>query len=163
MLHLECIPSEYWVPFICSRFEKYGKHISKEYATRICEIVKNYSSYVQQLAWNVMAETEKEVDEDCLQNGINTLLQQCSSLFIQQTEDLSAYQMNFLHALANGVNTGFTQSTVLKQYQLGTAANITRLKKALTEKDLITTIAPKTMAMSDPILQMWLKRRVWRE
>ena len=59
MLHLECIPTEYWVPFICSRFEKYGKHISKEYATRICEIVKNYSSYVQQLAWNVMAETEK--------------------------------------------------------------------------------------------------------
>ena len=24
------------------------------------ETVKNYSSYVQQLAWNVMAETEKE-------------------------------------------------------------------------------------------------------
>ena len=71
--------------------------------------------------------------------------------------------VNFLHALANGVNTGFTQSTVLKQYKLGTAANITRLKKALTEKDLITTIAPKTLAISDPILQMWLKRRVWRE
>jgi triosephosphate isomerase len=30
------------------------------FATRICETVKNYSSYVQQLAWNVMAETEKE-------------------------------------------------------------------------------------------------------
>lgn len=87
----------------------------------------------------------------------------CEPLFIQQTEDLSAYQMNFLHALSNGVNTGFTQSAVLKKYQLGTAANITRLKKALTEKDLITTIAPKTIAMSDPILQMWLKRRVWRE
>ena len=25
MLHLDCIPTEYWVPFICSRFEKYGK------------------------------------------------------------------------------------------------------------------------------------------
>ena len=22
MLHLDCIPTEYWVPFICSRFEK---------------------------------------------------------------------------------------------------------------------------------------------
>ena len=25
MLHLDCIPTEYWVPFIRSRFEKYGK------------------------------------------------------------------------------------------------------------------------------------------
>lgn len=71
-------------------------------------------------------------------------------IFIQQTEDLSAYQMNFLHALANGVSTGFTQSTVLKQYQLGTAANITRLKKALTEKDLITTIAPENSGNERP-------------
>ena len=27
MTHLKCIPTEYWVPFICSRFEKYGKKI----------------------------------------------------------------------------------------------------------------------------------------
>lgn len=50
MLHLDCIPTEYWVPFICSRFEKYGKSISKDFATRICDTVKNYSSYVQQTA-----------------------------------------------------------------------------------------------------------------
>ena len=64
MLHLKCIPTEYWVPFICSRFEKFGKKISEEYARRICQEVRNYSSYVQQLAWNVMAETENEVDEE---------------------------------------------------------------------------------------------------
>lgn len=31
MIHLKCIPTEYWVPFICSRFEKYGKKISEAY------------------------------------------------------------------------------------------------------------------------------------
>ena len=56
------------------------------------------------------------------------------TLFIQQTEDQSAYQMNFLHALVNGIHTGFTQSDILKTYRLGTAANITRLKKALIKK-----------------------------
>ena len=84
MLHLDCIPTEYWVPFICSRFEKYGKSISEEYATRICETIKNYSSYVQQLAWNVMAETEKEVNEETLQSGISALLQQCHGLFVRK-------------------------------------------------------------------------------
>lgn len=71
--------------------------------------------------------------------------------------------MNFLHALANGVHTGFTQSAVLSSYRLGTAANITRLKKALIEKDLIAVSAPKHLEISDPILTLWLKRRVWKE
>ena len=71
--------------------------------------------------------------------------------------------MNFLHALVNGVHTGFTQSAVLNNYRLGTAANITRLKKALIEKDLVMTTAPKHLDMSDPILALWLKKRVWKE
>ena len=53
MIHLKCIPTEYWVPFICSRFEKYGKKISEAYAGRICQVVKNYSSYVSETAWVV--------------------------------------------------------------------------------------------------------------
>jgi GTP-binding protein LepA len=43
-----------------------------------------------------MAETEKEVNEECLLSGINALLQQCNSLFVQQTESLTTYQLNFI-------------------------------------------------------------------
>ena len=43
------------------------------------------------------------------------------------------------------------------------AANVTRLKKSLMVKDLITISAPKHLEMSDPILALWLKRRVWKE
>jgi len=71
--------------------------------------------------------------------------------------------MNFLHAICKDVHTGFTQSAILNTYHLGTAANVTRLKKALIEKDLITISAPKHLEMSDPILSLWLKRRVWKE
>lgn len=71
--------------------------------------------------------------------------------------------MIFLHALVNGVHTGFTQSAILNSYRLGTAANITRLKKVLVEKDLVKTTAPKHLEMSDLILILWLKKRVWRE
>ena len=63
-------------------------------------------------------------------------------------------------AISEGVNTGFTQSAVLRKDHLGTAANITRLKKALTEKDLITTLAAKRIEMCDPILALWLRERV---
>lgn len=163
LFYLNKISEEDWVKFICHRFEATGKHISEELAHKICNITDRYSSYVQQLAWFVWLKTETEATESDLQFGVNRLLDACEPLFIQQTEDLSAYQMNFLHALVNGVSTGFTQSAILSTYRLGTAANITRLKKALIERDLITIPAPKQLEMSDPILALWLKRRVWRE
>ena len=57
--------------------------------------------------------------------------------------------------------------SVLFFYEKGrssvSAANVTRLKKSLMVKDLITIPAPKHLEMSDPILALWLKRRVWKE
>ena len=119
MIHLKCIPTEYWVPFICSRFEKYGKKISEAYAGRICQVVKNYSSYVQQLAWNVMAETEKEVNEESFEEGLKALLEQSSGLFIQQTEGLTTYQLNFIRLLCQGIHAGFTTQAVSETYPPG--------------------------------------------
>lgn len=163
--YLNKIGVEDWVEYICQRFEATGKHISEELAREICQVTDRYSSYVQQLAWFVWLRTadSAEAKSEDVQYGIDRLLDACEPLFIQQTEDLSSYQMNFLHALVNGVHTGFTQSAILNSYRLGTAANITRLKKALVEKDLVTTTAPKHLEMSDPILALWLKRRVWKE
>ena len=163
--YLNKIGEEDWVEYICQRFEATGKHISENLAREICLVTDRYSSYVQQLAWFVWlrtADATPATSKD-VQYGIDRLLDACEPLFIQQTEDLSAYQMNFLHALVNGVHTGFTQSAILANYRLGTAANITRLKKALIEKDLVMITAPKYLEMSDPILALWLKKRVWKE
>ncbi len=159
MLHLDCIPTEYWVPFICSRFEKYGKYISPEYATTICETVKNYSSYVQQLAWNVMAETEEKVDEESMQNGINALLQQCNSLFVQQTENLTTYQLNFIRLVCRGIHSGFTAQSIADTYPLGSKSNIDRIKKALEDKEIIT-IKKEGVFLSDCVFELWFKRNM---
>ena len=163
--YLNKISEKDWVEYICQRFESTGKHISEELAREICLVTDRYSSYVQQLAWFVWLRVQDDsvATEEDLKYGIDRLLDACEPLFIQQTEDLSAYQMNFLHAIINGVHTGFTQTAILETYRLGTAANVTRLKKSLMVKDLITIPAPKHLEMSDPILALWLKRRVWKE
>ena len=163
--YLNKISEKDWVEYICQRFESTGKHISEELAREICQVTDRYSSYVQQLAWFVWLRVQDNsaATEEDLKYGIDRLLDACEPLFIQQTEDLSAYQMNFLHAITNGVHTGFTQTAILETYRLGTAANVTRLKKSLMVKDLITIPAPKHLEMSDPILALWLKRRVWKE
>lgn len=159
MLHLKCIPTEYWVPFICSRFEKYGKKISEEYAARICHTVKNYSSYVQQLAWNVMAETEIEVNEESFMEGFNALLEQNSSLFIQQTEGLTTYQLNFIRLLCNGIHSGFNTQSVVEQYSLGSKSNVDRIKKCLIDRELIT-IEKEGVFLADCVFELWFKREM---
>lgn len=162
LFYLDKISETDWVEYICDRFRVTGKEISRELASEICIVTDRYSSYVQQLAWLVWLRTDKHATKEDVEFGIDRMLDACEPLFIQQTESLSAYQMNFLRALANGVHTGFTRSEILDTYQLGTAANISRLKKALTEKDLIMMTAPKKLEISDPILALWLKRRVWK-
>lgn len=162
LFYLDKISETDWVEYICDRFRVTGKEISRELASEICTVTDRYSSYVQQLAWLVWLRTDKHATKEDVEFGIDRMLDACEPLFIQQTESLSAYQMNFLRALANGVHTGFTRSEILDTYQLGTAANISRLKKALTEKDLIMMTAPKELEISDPILALWLKRRVWK-
>ncbi len=162
LFYLDKISETDWVEYICDRFRVTGKEISRELASEICTVTDRYSSYVQQLAWLVWLRTNKHATKEDVEFGIDRMLDACEPLFIQQTESLSAYQMNFLRALANGVHTGFTRSEILDTYQLGTAANISRLKKALTEKDLIMMTAPKKLEISDPILALWLKRRVWK-
>lgn len=162
LFYLDKISETDWVEYICERFRVTGKEISRELASEICTVTDRYSSYVQQLAWLVWLRTDKHATKEDVEFGIDRMLDACEPLFIQQTESLSAYQMNFLRALANGVHTGFTRSEILDTYQLGTAANISRLKKALTEKDLIMMTAPKKLEISDPILALWLKKRVWK-
>ena len=162
IFYLNKIAESDWVEFICNRFKVTGKEISPELATEICNVTDRYSSYVQQLSWLVWLRTTFRATKEDVEYGIAHMLDACEPLFIQQTESLSSYQMNFLRALTDGVTTGFTRSEILNNYQLGTAANISRLKKALTEKDLIALTAPKKLQISDPILALWLKRRVWR-
>ena len=159
MMHLDCIPTEYWVPFICQRFEKYGKRISEEYAKRICDTVQNHSSYVQQLAWNVMAETTQEVDETSLQNGIEALLAQCNSLFVQQTESLTTYQLNFIRLLCKGVHSGFMSQDLSADYPLGTKSNVDRIKRALQEREIIT-VQKNGVYISDCVFQLWFSREM---
>ena len=162
MVYLGKIDEEQWTEYICSRFEVTGKHISKEFAAEICRTADRYSSYVQQLAWLVWLSTDNEVTAADIHYGIERLLDACEHIFILQTENLSEYQMNFLRALSDGITTGFTKQAVVRSYRLGTTANITRLKKSLSQKDLIVMTAPGTLEFSDPILKLWLKRRLWK-
>ena len=157
MMYLDKIPTEDWVPFICSRFESQDKKISAELARLICETVESNSSYVQQLAWNVMAETGKVTTEEDFNHGVDALLAQCSALFEEQLKGLTGYQINFIRALCDGISSDFGSKAILETYNLGTKSNISRIKTALLSKEMID-FDKDNVFLEDPVFKIWFKR-----
>lgn len=157
MLFLDTIPAEEWVRYICRQFKTRNMTISETHAKKICDTVHCHSSYVQQLAWNVMLNADKEVDDSVIEYSINDLINQNVALFMQQTAGLTTYQMNMLRTLAKGINLDLTSASVLQEYNLGSKSNISRLLKSLTDKELIEK-RPNGVFLTDVVFQLWIQR-----
>ena len=158
-VYLQKIPTDDWVDYICGRFEATGKSISPELAQRVCDTVENHSSYVQQLAWLIWVNTDKVATEKEFEEAYKDILDQNTPLFEKQTENLSAYQINFLRAIINGVHKEFSTQEVIQKYRLGSSANVATVKRALIKKELIE-IEKREVAISDPLLKVWLQREL---
>lgn len=156
-IYLSIIETKNWVPFICQKFQKQNLIISEDLAKKICIEVENYSSYVQQLAWNVMLNTNREVTEEIIEKAMNELIAQNSALFMQQTEGLSSFQMNMLRAIASDIHNGFTTKKVLAEYNLGTKSNISRIQKTLIDRDLVE-LREEGLFINDPVFKKWFRR-----
>lgn len=158
-IYLSKIGTADWVEYICSRFMVTGKVITKELAERICRMVDNHSSYVQQLAWLVWIRTDQLATINDLEAAYQDIIEQNTPLFEKQTESLTTYQMNFLRAIIDGVHSEFTTQETLNKYQLGSSANVSIVKKALVKKELIE-VEKRQIVISDPLLAVWLKKEL---
>lgn len=160
-ISLNKIATEDWVEYIVSHFADGKRTISRELAEEICKFTENYSAYVQQLAWLVftLKEEGETVTENDVKQAKNDLLATNDILFMQMIEPLSEFQLNFLRAIALGIKKDFGLSEVREEYNLGSYSNITRLKTALLERDLIEK-QNTGLVITDPIFAKWLKRKI---
>ena len=160
-ISLNKIATEDWVEYIVSHFADGKRTISHALAEEICKFTENYSAYVQQLAWLVftLKEEGETVTEDDVRQAENDLLATNDILFMQMIEPLSEFQLNFLRAIASGIKKDFGLSEVREEYNLGSYSNITRLKTALLERDLIEKQETEWV-ITDPIFAKWLKRKI---
>jgi len=159
MFFLRKIPAEKWVPFIMSRFEVAGRKISAKLAEKICTTVDNYSAYVQQLAWNVLTATDKVADEQSFQEGLDATLAQVVPLFVEQTANLSSYQLNLIRAICAGYHDNFGKSEVTSRFNLGTRSNLPKLKKVLIEREFVEE-TESGLFLSDPLFAVWFKNNM---
>lgn len=161
MMHLQRIRRDDWVEFIIRRFRDSGKSITEAMAGRIADAVENHPAYVQHLAWYVWLETSGEVREESCNVAIKKMLDAYHPIFAERVSRLTLRQRNFLKALDDGVQTGFTRQKTLEQYRLGNSANVARVKKSLIEKALIALVDTDRWVITDPVFRLWLRQRFW--
>ena len=159
ILFLKKIPTKEWVAFITSRFSATGKTITEEQAERICNITDNLSSYVQQMAWIVWYKANPVVTDSMIDDAVKDLLEQNKVFFQRDIESLTELQLNFIVALADGVETGLTKNEVIREYHLQTSANVQGIKKSLMSKEFIDTDGER-IYISDPIFKLWIKNTI---
>lgn len=150
------IAKEDWVPFICDGFRSTGKHISEEFAGRICDTVDCHSWYIQQFAFFVWSATQTEVDEEIMQKSLQYLIDTNSPMFISDTEKLTPSQRAMLRAISDGVGQLSSEETV-SRYHLGNPNTIQRNKKVLQEKSFVDA-ENGVLYISDPVFNLWFKR-----
>jgi AAA+ ATPase superfamily predicted ATPase len=157
ILFLQKIAADNWIQYIQTRFKETGKEISSGLAAKICDTVECHSSYVQQFAWLVWIRAEKTAKETDFEVALQDLLNQNSALFYNYMETLTALQLNFMRAVADGIQDQFSRNEIISKYDLGTSSNISRIKKSLEQKELID-ISPKSLTFNDPVFRIWFKK-----
>lgn len=160
IIFLEKIKTEEWIDFIMSRFKKTGKMIDDKSSELIVSLVGNHPYYVQQLSQQSWMRTQYICDEQIVKESYESLVLQMSLLFQNQTDRLSNTQVSFLEAMLNGEEQLNSQRVMIK-YNLGTSGNIMKIKKALTDKEIIDIESDK-INFIDPLYQGWLKKYYFR-
>ena len=156
ILFLQKIRREDWIKFITKRFAATNKVISDELSGQIADTMQNHPYYTQQYSQQVWLRTEYECNEDILRTALVSLIDQLSLLFTNIIDNLNTRQINFLMVVLKGKN-NFSSKETLKNYDLGTSANIKNIKKALLEKDLIDILPNNEIVLQDPAFDYWLR------
>lgn len=156
LMFLEKIEEQEWVKFIIAAFKRTKKKISENQAQEIARLMKNHPYYVQQFSHNIWVLTENEVDIKKFEKGLENMLYHNAILYQRIVENLTALQIQLLKAICNNEKQ-LSSKEVIRNYNLGTSANVNKAKLALEEKQVIDTFTGE-IQFDDPVFALWFKR-----
>lgn len=156
VMYLDKIESSYLVKYIIKQFDYTNKKITSELAEIIVSEVQRQPYYTQQLAHIVWINTENEATNKIIDASINDLILQNASLYIQDIENLSNTQINFLRLLTEIQRKDIYSKDLIQKYNLGTSGNVTKIRTALIKKEIIHRVN-SVYEIVDPVFRLWLK------
>ena len=154
--HIELAPidEKIFSEYIIKGFQKAGKVIHPEQAASIYNLVEGDPWYTQHLASICFSLTKGFVNEGIIRQATQQLINLHDFEFHSIVYSLSKYQVRMIKAALEGV-TKFTSADVLDKYRLNSSANVSRLKEALTKKEIINFNEKKPATFLDPLFKLW--------
>lgn len=156
LIHLDKISENDWTKFIKEKFEQTHKNISGDFILKIIRTVAQHSYYVQQLSHLIWEKTHKTVDNKIFDEALDDMISQNAILYQRDTENMSAYQVNFLKAIANGDRKNMSSAGIINKYRLGSSANVAKIKKYMLNQEIID-IRKKELFFIDPVYELWFQ------
>lgn len=101
----------------------------------------------------------KKATEQSFAEGLEATLAQVTPLFVEQTSNLTAYQLNFIRAICQGYHDDFGKKEVTCQFDLGSRSNLTKLKSALIEREILEQ-TETGFYLADPLFQYWFRQEM---
>jgi len=158
IMYLGKISEKHWVNYITRGFERTRKSITPVLAAGIARIVKCHPYYVQQLAHLTWISTVRKADVGIVRQAVEDLVNQNAILYYKDAEQLSATQLNFLKAVASNER-GLSSTAIIRKYQLGTSANVSKIKEALLKSEIIDVHEGK-VEFIDPAFELWFVKNI---
>ena len=126
----------------------------------IANLVECHPYYVQQLAQIAWLRSSRTCSEEIILQSLESLMLQLSMLFQAMTDNLTKSQVDFLRAILEGVEQ-FSSKETLTQYNMGTSANVLKIKQALFNKE-ITDKEGEKLVFLDPLYKHWLEKKYFK-
>ena len=159
VIWLKKISEEDFVPFLIEKFEATGKKISEDKVRTILRLMDYNPQYVQLLANKIWDNSERKITDKAIEEAVETVLMQYEDFFQNAFEDLTRHQKNFLFGLLKDQDETIFSSKFINRNELGSSANVERVKSALIKKDLID-FNDGTASFIDPAFRLWLERKM---
>mgnify|MGYP002855481660 CR=1 FL=1 len=156
VLYLDKIAKDDWMQFIINGFTKTGKRINEHWASRVCDITRCHSWYLQQFCFFLWNNTSIEVDETTFDRSLKQLIDTNMPMFVNDIEHFSASQLEMLRAVHSG-ETQLSGQKAREFYGLGNPNTITKNKKTLINRDIIE-LNKGEFNFVDPIFELWFDR-----
>ena len=153
-IDLAPIDEKIFVEYIMKGFQKAGKIIHPDQAASIYNLVEGDPWYTQHLASICFFLAKGYVNEGIIKQATQQLINLHDYEFHSIVYSLSKYQVRMIKAALEGV-TRFTSADVLDKYKLNSSANVSRLKEALSKKEIITFSEKKSATFLDPLFKLW--------
>jgi uncharacterized protein len=156
-IYLQKISPDDLIPFIVEKFKSTGKQIEETHAKEIVMKMECHPYYTQQLSFITWNNTENKVSDKILDKSLNDLVYQNAFLYEKDFDQLSNKQVQFLKVILDGVAGGFSSAPVITKYNLGNSATVSKVIKALKEKEVLDRSGGK-IEFLDPVFKLWLKK-----